>query len=460
LIDIVFNLMAVKNNYTEASQFLTDNHVEPGDKVELTLEGQFFTGIIMPKHKFSAPDILTIKLMNGYNLGLAIDSIQDIKLLEKGPRQLPIQTKTRTTSSIEPRSKICIISTGGTIASYLDYRTGAVHPARSTQDLIFSSPEINDIVELELKLLFNELSENITPKHWTGIAKEIIKIFEENLKKSRKNSFQGLIIPHGTDTIGYTSAALSFMLGDKIPIPIVLTGSQRSSDRPSSDANQNLMATIKFILNSDLCGVLVAMHSSSSDGLITIHRGTNVRKLHTSRRDAFRSVNRLPIGIVDLTKDTIKISSRDNRLITEEKKPQYKLVLNERVGLIYIYPSISTELLENSFNHYDGLVLAGTGLGHVPENLLQTIRSGIAKGKHIVMTSQCLFGRVNLNVYSSGRDLLEAGVIPGEDMLPETAYVKLMWVLGQTSEPDEVRRMMSTNFVGEISEYREMETFS
>lgn len=410
---------------------LKNINVEDGDKILVETETLKKEGVLMPHHQFSDEDIITIKLDNGYNIGISVDNNTKIKLLEK---HKIIDKKFKTISFDKNKPTISIIGTGGTIACYVDYRTGAVHPATNAEELAFSVPEIFDICNVKSQVAFQMLSENIEVGNWRVLAN---KVAEE-----LNNGSQGVIIPHGTDTLGYTAAALSFMLKN-LCRPVVLVGSQRSSDRPSSDAAQNLLAAATIAAKSDIGEVVVVMHGESSDTFTTIHRGTKVRKFHTSRRDAFKTVNELPLGKIE--EGEIKIFEG------YRKKSQGKVIVDDKmeedVGMIYSYPGLKPEDIPNK----KGIVIIGTGLGHVPEKVFPRLKQLIDNGSIIVMTSQCIFGRINMNVYSTGRDLLSIGVIPCEDMLAETAYVKLMWILAHYKKREEIEKIMVTNIAGEIS---------
>lgn len=339
--------------------------------------------------------------------------------------------------------KISIIGTGGTIASKIDYATGAVSPAFSTKELLSAMPELKEIAEIETEVLFNILSENMTPKHYIEIAKKTAEVLNRG--------GDGVIITHGTDTLGYTSAALSFMLKN-LEKPVVLVGSQRSSDRPSSDASLNLLSAAR-LAGSEHAGVFAVMHGSTGDDFCYIHRGTRVRKMHSSRRDAFRSINEEPLGVIrgeniDLRKGA-EIRKRGSGRVEVDAK------LEERVALLKSFPGISPQLFRHCAENYRGIVIEGTGLGHVPEALFDEIEKAVEKKVAVVMTTQTIYGRVNMRVYSTGRRLLQLGVIPGEDMISETAFVKLMHVLGKTKNMEEVKKLMLTNIAGEISERSE-----
>jgi glutamyl-tRNA(Gln) amidotransferase subunit D len=286
------------------------------------------------------------------------------------------------------------------------------------------------------------LSENIEVPHWQTLA--------EIIAKELNNGAAGVVIPHGTDTLGYTAAALSFLLKN-LSGPVALAGAQRSSDRPSEDAAQNLIAAATVAATADIGEVVVVMHGEISDTFSTIHRGTKVRKFHTSRRDAFQTVNDLPLGKVEngvITLDAPYWKKTIGPVATDTN-------MEEDVRIIYFHPGMKPEAITEK----KGLVLTGTGLSHVSTILLPRITKLIKNGSVIIMTSQCLFGRVNMRVYSAGRDLIKAGVISGEDMLPETAYVKLMGVLAHAKTKQEVEQLMMTNIAGEIAERMKSNAF-
>jgi len=405
---------------------------EDGDKIRVETKTVTKEGVLMPHHQFSDEDIITIKLDNGYNIGLAVDKNTKITLLkkhkikEKKAKIIPFDNKKPT---------ISIIGTGGTIACYVDYRTGAVHPASSAEDLAFSVPEIFDLCNVKTQVAFQILSENVEVSHWKTLAKIVAKELNDGA--------QGIIIPHGTDTLGYTAAALSFMLKD-LTGPVVLVGAQRSSDRPSSDAAQNLIAAATVAAKSDIGEVVVVMHEEISDTCSAIHRGTKVRKFHTSRRDAFKTVNDVPLGRVKNGNIVF------NQKYRKKTKGHVSVddTMEEEVAMVFSRPGLEPEDLPAK----KGIVLIGTGLGHIPQKIIPNIKELGKKGAVIVMSSQCLFGRINMRVYSTGRDLIKAGVISCEDMLPETAYVKLMWALGHGKNRKEIERIMTTNIAGEISD--------
>ncbi|MBD6955300.1 MAG: Glu-tRNA(Gln) amidotransferase subunit GatD [Thermoplasmatales archaeon] len=404
---------------------------ETGDLVEIKNKKGIFRGIVMPRHAFSGEDIIILKLDNGYNIGIKVDDETKIKIISKG-----LSKKTERKSRINENGiPVSVLGTGGTIASYIDYSTGAVKPAVSQEELLLAIPEIEENYRIKSRTIFSILSENMKVKNWKVIAEEAFKDLDDS---------RGIIIPHGTDTMAYTASALAFML-QNLPSPIILVGAQRSSDRPSSDAYLNLIYSLKLV-ETDLGEVVISMHGSTSDTFVQVHRGVRARKMHTSRRDAFRSINEKPIAIIE----------NEVRFISSYRKrsgpPVLRTGMDEKVALLYYYPNMDPEILLDIGSRMHGIIIAGTGLGHVSNDMIPVIRDLVSRGVFVGVTSQCLYGSVNLNVYSTGREMIIAGAVPLKDMLPEVAYVKLMWVL--ENYPGEERDKMLQNLVGEISERR------
>ena len=408
---------------------------EDGDKVRVETKGMKYEGILMP----SQTGKIVLKMKNGYNIGISPDSAS-ITLLEKMDKKRPqgqVSEPIKIKSDKLPR--ISILSTGGTIASKIDYRTGAVTSKFNAEDILRAIPELEDIANYNCRIIYSILSENMRPSYWVELARAV---YEEI-----NNGADGIIITHGTDTMMYTSAALSFMI--ETPIPIVLVGSQRSADRPSSDNAMNAVCAA-VVATSDIAEVCVVMHGSTSDDFCSIHRGTKVRKMHTSRRDAFQSINAKPIGSVEYPSRNIKILS--DHVKRGEKKLALHDKLEPKCALIkYATGASSESLLFHSGSGYKGIVIEGTGLGHVSTEWVPIIKTATDAGIPIVMVSQCINGRVCDRVYDTGRDILKAGAIEGEDMLPEVALVKLMWALAQSSDIDKVKELMQTSIAGEIS---------
>ena len=370
-----------------------------------------------------------VKLPSGYNIGVDYSAL--ISTDEAG-NAAPAPKKIEQNESLP---KLSIISTGGTIASKIDYRTGAVTSQFEADDILRAIPDLKNIARFSAHVPATILSENMTVDIWKTLARTI---YDEI-----KSGTRGIIVTHGTDTLAYSAAAISFMV--KTPVPIIFVGSQRSADRPSSDNVMNGMCSAAAAL-SDLGEVAVVMHGTTDDDYCSIHRGTRVRKMHTSRRDAFRSMNIKPLGRVgypsldvELDGDAVRRGTNDVELFDS---------MEENVGLVYFYPGMKPEII-SAFNGYKGLIIAGTGLGHTSSLCIDAIRHLIETGTTVVMTSQCLNGRVCDRVYDTGRDLLDAGIIEGEDMLPEVAFVKLMWVLGNEKDPKKIKELMKTDLRGE-----------
>ena len=410
-----------------------------GSKLSVDRDGRTFVGTLMPHHEFSAPDIVILKMKSGYNVGVKVTDSTSITVLEQPAERVPRDTKVEVRPGLP---KLVLIGTGGTIASYVDYRTGAVHPALSTSDMVNAVPEIREVANIDARVLFSIFSENMDVHHWQELASAVADEINSGA--------DGVIIPHGTDTMGYTAAALSFMLGD-VGRPVVLVGAQRSSDRPSSDASSNLMACARFCTQSKRSGVYVVMHDTLGDDSFAVHFGTRVRKMHTSRRDAFHSINSLPAAHIG--RDG-KVELRSELPVVHGGTIVPKTGMERSCVLLQYYPGMDPYLFEDVFMKSKGVVIAGSGLGHVNSGMIPLLRRATENGTIVVITSQCLNGRTNLNVYNTGRDMLAAGVVTVYDMIPETAYVKLMWVLANSSSREEAVEMMRTPLAAELSDRR------
>jgi glutamyl-tRNA(Gln) amidotransferase subunit D len=424
----------------EALEAIRKVGVSIGDLVRITKDGEVYEGILIPRSEYGDEKHIVIKLKSGYNIGIHITPNTRIERISEGAKPIFVPQPPPQQNPKLPR--VTIISTGGTIASRVDYRTGAVRPALTASDLYSVVPELADIAQIEAQILFSLFSENITPSHWTEIANAVAKKIAEGV--------DGIIIAHGTDTMGYTAAALSFAL-QNLPVPVILVGSQRSADRPSSDAATNLIGAATAAAKAPFAEVAIAMHETPSDTAIAIHRGTKVRKCHTSRRDTFKSINATPIARVQNQQVTMLTDNYKKR--DKTKKLQLKPRFSEKAALIKFYPSMNPKIIDwHVESGYLGIILEGTGLGHVGKHCFEAIKNAIEKGVTVAMTSQCIWGRVNMNVYDTGRDLQAIGVIPLDDMLSETALVKLMWIFGQTQNPEEAKTLLKTNIAGEFSQ--------
>jgi glutamyl-tRNA(Gln) amidotransferase subunit D len=432
--------------YRETGLKLLSKHsILVGDKIKIATDDGEISGILMPRYESASEDYIVIKLNSGYNTGIHVDKIKSItKLLHKG-EEAAASTITPALHANEDLPKVAFISTGGTIASKIDYRTGGVHAALSAAELYASVPELTNHASIDPEVLLSEYSENLRPEHWTLIAEKVA----EKIKTGR---YSGIVVSHGTDTMHYTAAALSFAL-QNLPVPVVLVGAQRSSDRPSSDAALNLLGAIIFAINSEYAGVFIAMHRGTSDDTIACHVGTRVRKNHTSRRDAFESIDTTPVAFVRNNKIEMQQKSQIQLVKRSSDNPvEVKTRFEDRVMLLKYYPGFDPMLIEHAINAcYKAIVLEGTGLGHVGKECFPALKKAVDARLIVCMTSQCIWGRVRMTVYDTGRDLLEIGVIPLSDMISETATVKAMWALANSEDVEDAKIIMQENLVNEIS---------
>ena len=426
--------------------------LKPGDIVKIKKDNVVWEGIVMPRED---KKYITLKLKNGYNIGIKVDKntkiekIGEIKLKKQKPVSFELEFK-------EELPLVSVLSTGGTIASSIDYETGAIKASYDAKDLVRTVPELVKFVNLKSRLIFQEMSENFTPKHWQALAKEVVK-------EIKKEKSKGIVILHGTDTLTYSACALSFMLRD-LSIPVVFTFAQKSSDRGASDAFMNLLCSCIVAGYSDIAEVLIVGHGSIEDDFCYINRGNKTRKMHTSQRNTFRSINDFPIGKV-FPNGKIEIMNKRYFKRDENREVYLEDKLEEKVALIKFYPGMNPKIIDWYIDKgYKGLVIEGTGLGHVNVSnskfsLLPKIKRAIKEGVIVVMTSQCIYGRVNPYVYSNLRKLSEIGVLYLEDMLTECALVKLMWALGKGKDYDEVKKIMLSNIANEFNPRISPKTF-
>lgn len=407
--------------------------MDSGDRIRVDRSGVAYEGVYLPS---STEETVVLKLDGGYNVGIDREE-STIELLE--PDVYDIDSGSSSDSSLVETDPdlptISLISTGGTIASTVDYRTGAVTSQFDAEDVLRAVPDLAGRANYRGRVVTNILSENMTPEVWQDLANAVYEEIEAGA--------DGVVVMHGTDTMQYTASALAFML--ETPVPIVFTGSQRSADRPSSDNVMNAVCSVEAA-KSDCAEVLVCMHASENDTRCALHRGTRVRKNHTSRRDAFETIGNRPLGTVDYDTETVSF----RRAYEQRGETELAIApeLETDVELLKVAPGMDEAFLDLCEGRA-GLVIEGTGLGHVRTGFIDRIEELIEDGTTIVMTSQCLDGRICDRVYDTGRDLLDAGVIEGENLLPGTAMVKLMWTLA--NRPD-VPKAMGTPLAGELTE--------
>jgi glutamyl-tRNA(Gln) amidotransferase subunit D len=438
------------DEYKERSlKLISESEVSMGDTIRVKTNDDEFTGILMPRYELADENHIVIKLKSGYNIGIKTANIQSITKIIQGSDQ-NVSTETFKKEHLKEGKvlpKIALISTGGTITSKIDYRTGGVSSALSTSELYASIPELEKYASIDTDVILNEYSENLKPEHWTMIANKIAE-------KIKSNMYCGIIVSHGTDTMHYTASALSFAL-QNLPIPVVIVGAQRSSDRPSSDAALNLISATIFATKSQFSGVFVAMHASPSDETIACHVGTRVRKNHTSRRDAFESIDITPVAMIN--GDKIEIQTEQSEIKLQKRNADSSSFLvkpdfNSKVILLKYHPGFDPHLITHAImSGYKAIIVEGTGLGHISRECFPQIQNAVKSGVMIFMTSQCIWGRIKMTVYDTGRDLLDMGVIPLSNMTSETATVKAMWVLANNKEIESAKKMMQENIANEIA---------
>jgi len=398
-----------------------------------------FEGVILPRSETYDDLHFVLKLHNGYNVGLHVDHVRSVE--ELGFKKAVYKIPEQEFPSRPDLPSVTLLGTGGTIASRLDYRTGAVIPAFTPGELYGAVPELADICNLTTRKLFGVFSENMGWTEYVALA--------EAIEREVADGADGLVIGHGTDTMGHTAAVLSFMV-QHTPVPIVIVGSQRSSDRPSSDAALNLIHAVRAAAHGDIAEVQICMYGPTSDRYGLLHRGTRCRKMHSSYRSTFRTIGDIPLCMV--SRSTFKILNPDFLPRDPERRIEIDPVYDDRVTILYYYPGMTPDLVDALVEKgYRGIVIAGTGLGHVNKPLYPALERAIEQGVHVVMTVQTLWGYTQMYVYETGRELLDIGVVPLDNMLPETALMKLGWVLGHTHERDEVLRMMRHSYCHETT---------
>ena len=411
-----------------------------GDVRVKNTAGSTFEGVILPRGETFDDLHVVLKLKTGYNVGIHVDRIESIAELGFKEAVYKIPEKAFPVSPDLPN--VTLLGTGGTIASRLDYRTGAVIPAFTPGELYGAVPELAELCNLTTRKLFGVFSENMGWAEYVTLAEAIGEAID--------GGADGIVIGHGTDTMGHTASVLSFMVQNS-PVPIVIVGSQRSSDRPSSDAALNLIHAVSAAARGDIAEVQICMFGPTSDRYALLHRGTRCRKMHSSYRSTFRTIGDIPLSMVE--RDGFTTINPDYLPRDRSRKVRIDTHYDDRVTILYYYPGMKPDLVDALVEKgYRGIVIAGTGLGHVNRPLFPALKRAIDQGVHIVMTVQTLWGFAQMYVYDTGRDLLDIGVVPLDNMLPETALMKLGWVLGHTHEHDEVMAMMRNPVSHEITE--------
>lgn len=420
-------------------KMLKSKKISIGDRISVESKGKSFEGMLMPQTGAGDPSKLVIKLDSGYNVGL---EVSDVKKLPN-PKKSAAKAPSMKFDSGKPA--VSIISVGGTITSKVDYQTGGVTSLSKSEEILQNIPELAKFVNIRSMLMpFTIMSESMNHEHWQALARGCAK-------ELNKKDIKGVIVTHGTDTLHFTSAALSFFLKGLCK-PVVVTGSQRSSDRGSSDAGMNLVCS-SIAAASDIAEVGICMHGSVSDDCCLFMRGTRVKKMHTSRRDAFKPVNEEPLAKV-WPDGRIEITNKNHRK-RADGKVEVDSKFEPNIAMLQTYPGSDPSVMKYLIKKgCKGFVVQATGLGQIPmktNSWLPVIRRAVDSGIPVFLAPETIFGRLNCNVYSEGREVMKAGAVPLEDMLAETAYVKLGWALGHTNDMNKAREMMLTNYAGEIT---------
>ena len=439
-----------------------------GQRVKLEVETRngktHIEGVVLHP---AAKNHLTVKLVNGYNASYPLEEVTSIELLqtESAPSVADAAKQERETNDALPR--IRILHTGGTIASKVDYTTGAVVARFEPDEMIASLPELALIANIEAVKLGNMFSDDIRPQHWNTMIQASKQAFDDGC--------DGVVVTHGTDTLHISSAAMSFAWGGKgevAPGRIAFVGSQRSSDRGSSDAAENLLSAVHWAANGPQpCGdagdgVVLVMHSTNNDGECAVYPGTGVRKMHSSRRDAFQPVNCEALAHVTL--DNGKLSHSLTDFYETLRKNSTPRPVCER-PTTYEKSTRIAQFISGPWRHSEeieaivqtgvqAIVIQGTGLGHLPiddpgkdapENtkVWRALTRCINREIPIIVTNQCIHGPVDMNVYSKGRKQMEMGIMGhGSVAAPDTVVVKVHWALSNNVK---LENALGSNLCGE-----------
>ena len=417
---------------------MAELNFKPGDYVRVRLALAEQEGRVLESVDSS---VLLLKLESGYNIGIPKENILAGRVLKKYKEEDKEEFKLVEKKGLP---SIGMIVTGGTIASKLDSKTGGVKHLVDIKEFTKFYPEIFEIVNVKkIDVPFMVASESMDSEHW-------IKIAESAEKMLNDSEVSGIIVTHGTDFLGYTGAALSFFL-HKLNKPVVLTYAQRSIDRASSDANLNLQCAARMAI-SDCAEVMIVGHASINDDFCYAMPATKVRKMHSSRRDAFKIINSEPIAKVWPD----KVEFLREYKAKNKNKVELDAVFNDKVALVKFYPGQDPSILDYYSLKYKGIIVEAAGLGHLPvseskHSWIPKLKKHIRNGLIVCAAAQTIYGRLDPYVYSNGRELLDAGVIFLEDMLAETAFVKLGWILGHYGKNKIVKELMLDNLSGELS---------
>ena len=409
-----------------------------GDLINVKIDNQEFNGEFIKTDE----SLLIVKLKSGYDIALEHKDIDSVSLIEKSK----IEKENKTTGKVKTNgADLTLITTGGTISSKIDYKTGGVSPSVDSSYYFKISPGLKNLGKITIVSLMQKLSENVLPSDWVDIAREAYSSIQEGSKR--------VIVTSGTDTMHFAASAMSFIL-NPLSVPIVFTGSQRSTDRGSSDASTNLLMSAVTAKNFDVGESVICMHANLNDEYNYILRGNKARKMHTERRDAFRPINMKPLAKV--YPDGRFIDVLDER-IRKNNITRLNDKIDSKVKLIYSYPSMGGDIIDYYVeNKVHGIVIAATGFGNLPleeKTIIPALKNAENKGIPITVTSQTVYGTTNKFVYSTLREISKfENIIYVGDMTTETAFVKMMFALGQSKNLKDVKKLMLNPLAGEMKE--------
>nr|WP_300094617.1 asparaginase [Sedimentibacter sp.] len=325
------------------------------------------------------------------------------------------------------KKNILLIATGGTIAS--KKTDEGLAPGITSEELLSYVPEIKEFCNVDTIQLLNIDSTNIQPEYWVLMTESIEKNYDK---------YDGFVISHGTDTMSYTSAALSYLIqnSDK---PIVVTGSQKPINADITDAKKNLLDSFRFAAEKDVKGVYLVF-----DGKAII--GTRARKVKSKSYSAFESINFPVAAIIDDTRITRYIRNEHDH---ENETVKFYKSIYPSIFLLKLVPGMEPDVLDYIGEKYEGVVIESYGVGGLPfldkRNFLEKLGGLTEKGKIVVVATQVMFEGSDMGVYEVGvRALKQFNVLQAYDMTIEAAITKLMWIMAQTKDFDEVKEKFYT----------------
>jgi len=323
-----------------------------------------------------------------------------------------------------------MIGTGGTIASRAT--SGGLDPQMTLEEILMYVPGVSDICEVDTFQLCNVDSTNISPDHWT----KLVNTIKENYER-----YDGFVICHGTDTMAYTAAALSYMIQNSTK-PIILTGAQKPINLEVTDSKTNLFDSFLYACYDGASGVQIVFNGK-------VILGTRARKTHTKSLQAFSSINYPYLAVI--------LDGHIIQYIRQEKagNPVFYNKLNTKVGLFKLIPGTNADVLSYLLEKNDAVIIESYGVGGIPTlpqyHYMDVIQKWTSKGKTVVMTTQVPNEGSDMNIYKVGFNLKsKVNILEAYDMITEAVVCKLMWILGQTKKPEEIEKLFYTTVSNDI----------